>query len=40
MTKENNETVAYQALRQDAVKDLVPKFYREVLFNSDGILYG
>ncbi|ELU11302.1 hypothetical protein CAPTEDRAFT_129324, partial [Capitella teleta] len=35
MTKENNETVAYQALLHDAVKDLVPQFYREVYFNGD-----
>lgn len=39
MTKENNETVAYQALRHDSVKDLVPKFYREVHFNGDSILF-
>ena len=38
MTKENNETVAYQSLMNDNVKDLVPQFYREVEYNGDCIL--
>lgn len=38
MQKENNETKAYQALMQDIVADVVPKFYREVEYNGDCIL--
>ena len=38
MQKENNETTAYQALMNDVISDVIPKFYREVEYNGDCIL--
>ncbi|XP_064598159.1 inositol-trisphosphate 3-kinase homolog isoform X2 [Liolophura sinensis] len=35
LTKDNSEVKAYQALMNDAAKDVVPAFYREVEFNGD-----
>jgi len=35
LTKENMETVAYQSLMNDLVRDIIPKFYREVEYNGD-----
>ena len=32
------ETVAYQSLMNDLVRDIIPKFYREVEYNGDCIL--
>ena len=36
--KENNETTAYQALMNDVISDVIPKFYREVEYNGYCIL--
>lgn len=38
MEKENYETKTYQALMGEALKDVVPKFYREVEYNGECIL--
>ena len=39
LVKENTETVVYQQLMRDKVRDLVPRFYREVEYNGDCILF-
>ena len=39
MEKENYETKTYQALMGEALKDVVPKFYREVEYNGECILF-
>ena len=39
LTKDNNETVAYLKLMDDVTCDIVPKFYREVDYNNESILY-
>ena len=36
--KDNNETLAYEALMEDSAHCIVPMFYREVEYNSECIL--
>ena len=38
LSKENYETDAYHALMNDVVKDMVPKFHREVEYSGESIL--
>merc|ERR1712004_44991 len=35
LTKENYETVAYQSLMSDTMREFVPRFYREVEYNEE-----
>lgn len=39
ITKDNTETKAYEILMDNERCDIVPKFYREVEYNSECILF-
>ena len=39
LAKENTETVVYHGLRDEGLQSLAPKFFREVEYNQDCILY-